>query len=115
MKWADSTDDDGLGEIPHAWIKQESVSIDLSWTSPVDNNDTGFSFENLMREISANHTTQDKEKVFKRNAKMKNARVKPAQSISNTTTENASKSQYKLLIFRIMLRQPLRCSTFPHC
>ncbi|KAJ7764778.1 hypothetical protein B0H16DRAFT_1883392 [Mycena metata] len=82
-EWFESTDDDGLGTIPPAWMKQESVSIDLPWSSPVDSNGIDFSFDNLMREISENLTPAEKIKILQRNASMGNA--KPAISISETT------------------------------
>ncbi|KAJ7881681.1 hypothetical protein B0H13DRAFT_1891258 [Mycena leptocephala] len=47
--WFESTEADGPGEIPADWIKKESVSIDLAWTPPVEN-DIDLSFGNLMRE-----------------------------------------------------------------
>ncbi|KAJ7875444.1 hypothetical protein B0H13DRAFT_2550087 [Mycena leptocephala] len=87
--WFESTETDGPGEIPADWIKKESVSIDLAWTPPVEN-DIDLSFDNLMREISENLTAEDKVKMVRRNAKLRNARLKPARSISETTTENKS-------------------------
>ncbi|KAJ7041362.1 hypothetical protein C8F04DRAFT_1253067 [Mycena alexandri] len=92
-EWFESTDDDGLGTIPPAWIKQESVSINLPWSSPVDNNGIEFSFENLMREISENLTPAEKMKLLHRNAVMESVHLKPAGSISETTTGNDSAPQ----------------------
>ncbi|KAJ6460787.1 hypothetical protein DFH09DRAFT_1383109 [Mycena vulgaris] len=88
--WADSTHADGPGEIPLSWIKQESESIKLSW-SPVDNA-IDLSFDSLMREIAANMTPEDKENMVRRNAKLRNARLKPAKSVSVTTSEIKSKA-----------------------
>ncbi|KAJ7446630.1 hypothetical protein FB451DRAFT_1375898 [Mycena latifolia] len=87
--WADSTDADGLGEIPADWIKQEPVSVELHWSPPASN-DIDFSFDNLMREISASMTPQEKEQMLRRNANMRNARLRPADSVSNTTTATKS-------------------------
>ncbi|KAJ7678874.1 hypothetical protein DFH06DRAFT_1315850 [Mycena polygramma] len=90
--WFESTDADGPGEVPADWIKQESVSVDLDWTPAV--NDIEFSFESLMREISENLTSEEKAKMLKRNAKLRRAHLKPAKSISETTTDNGSPASH---------------------
>ncbi|KAJ7436298.1 hypothetical protein B0H11DRAFT_2256294 [Mycena galericulata] len=91
IDWVESTNDDGLGEIPASWIKKEPVSIELVW-SPVDNSEIGFSWDDLMREISNNLSAEDKEKMLRRNAMMRNAHLKLAKSISETTTARKSKA-----------------------
>ncbi|KAJ7742402.1 hypothetical protein B0H14DRAFT_3167679 [Mycena olivaceomarginata] len=89
ISWSDSSDDDGLGPIPPSWIKQELVSVELKW-SPRTNDESNFSYNNLVHEIYENLTISKKEKLHRREANMRNVQLKPAGSAS-TTTENESK------------------------
>ncbi|KAJ7776071.1 hypothetical protein B0H14DRAFT_2631716 [Mycena olivaceomarginata] len=38
IDWSTSTDEDGVGDIPVMWIKQEGWSLDMNWSLPEDEN-----------------------------------------------------------------------------
>ncbi|KAJ6547734.1 hypothetical protein DFH09DRAFT_1087492 [Mycena vulgaris] len=85
--WADYTDNDGSGDLPAGWAKAESERS----LSPVDSG-IDFSFENLMREITNNLSAEDKQKIVRREAKMRNAHLKQPASVSDTSNQTKSKS-----------------------
>ncbi|KAF8166635.1 hypothetical protein K438DRAFT_2025099 [Mycena galopus ATCC 62051] len=88
ISWADSTHDDGLGNIPPSWMKQESVSVDLHWSPGTDDN-VNFSSETILKEIDDNLTLGQKETLLRREAKMKTVNVKHARSTSTTTAHES--------------------------
>ncbi|KAK7012675.1 hypothetical protein R3P38DRAFT_3364494 [Favolaschia claudopus] len=91
FNWADSNDDDGPGDLPEDWIKQESQSIALSWSPPSDSNDIDFSFDNILREAASRMSKEEKARVVRRHEKLKKTgRMKKPSSVSETTNESKS-------------------------
>ncbi|KAF7371586.1 Transcription factor [Mycena venus] len=97
-RWADFSDDDGLGEIPADWsrdIKVEPISPQLPPTpsactlSPVDSGDE-FSLDGLMSEVEKRMPEEAQQLLARREAKMKKTYLKPATSVSETTSERVS-------------------------
>ncbi|KAF7314958.1 CCHC-type domain-containing protein [Mycena indigotica] len=89
--WADSTDEDDLGEIPtFTMVKKERVSPKLMWSPPVDNNETDFSPE-FWIEIVNNLTLEDQRKLARRAERLKSARITEGNSISESTQQQVPK------------------------
>ncbi|KAJ6465879.1 hypothetical protein C8R45DRAFT_1173626 [Mycena sanguinolenta] len=83
IDWSESTDEDGLGPIPPAWIKQESMSVDLNWSLPDDAQK--FSLDNLVREIDDNMTPTQRELIHRRTENMKAMDIRRDSEASSRT------------------------------
>ncbi|KAF7293513.1 hypothetical protein MIND_01129500 [Mycena indigotica] len=90
MIWAESTDADGLGDIPLAWMKTEPVSPKLAWTPPVSDS-INIDFDSFWSRIGQNFTAEQKETLMRRSEKMKDVKMKPAGSVSETTGPRSPK------------------------
>ncbi|KAJ7430906.1 hypothetical protein B0H11DRAFT_2133533 [Mycena galericulata] len=88
-RWADYTENDGLGDIPSEW---NAASDSQHTLSPVD---TGieFSFDEVMAEITRGMSPTTRNTIERRAARMKDQHMRTPQSVSLTSNRNSVHSR----------------------
>ncbi|KAK7023883.1 hypothetical protein R3P38DRAFT_3534850 [Favolaschia claudopus] len=91
IDWAESTDDDGPGEIPAGWIKQESVTINLDKLSSAKGNE--IYSDQLLHELMSSMTPAQQEIMRRREEALKDMRVHGSSATSSRSSRKSSKSK----------------------